>query len=468
MKKILLPSLTLIFFFILASCSDDEINHEWEWGYPSDGQEKPRYVWIDAAANFFDFANSKENIERDLTKAKEAGFTDIVVDVRPTTGDVLFTTNAVGQVKSLAAWHQGEFKLQERTAEWDYLQAFIDAGHKLGLKVHAAINTFVGGNAFDSGWGVNHGEHGMLYKDNSKKDWATSLNTTDGIVNVMDLDEKTKFFNPANDEVQEFLLTLLGDLAKYDLDGIFLDRCRYDELHSDFSDISKSKFEEYIGTKIERFPDQVVTPDIKTGSLPKILPLYFKRWLEFRAKIIHDFVEKASEKVKSVNPDMQFGVYVGGWYSTYYGVGVNWGSPNYNTAAKYPAWASKEYQNYGYADHTDVILIGAYAAKESLYGTGEWSVQGFCSNARWIVNKDAVVIGGPDIGNGTWAVDNNNPEESLESINQALTQSIDAAINACDGYFLFDIGSLRTRDQWQYIKAGVDKHLESINPENKE
>ncbi|MCS2977906.1 hypothetical protein NXX48_24155 [Bacteroides faecis] len=38
-------------------------------------------------------------------------------------------------------------------------------------------------------------------------------------------------------------LQLLGDLAKYDLDGIILDRCRYDDygLESDFSTVSKTK-----------------------------------------------------------------------------------------------------------------------------------------------------------------------------------------------------------------------------------
>ena len=36
---------------------------------------KPCFIWIDAAANFPDFANSQANIQRDLTKAAEAGFT---------------------------------------------------------------------------------------------------------------------------------------------------------------------------------------------------------------------------------------------------------------------------------------------------------------------------------------------------------------------------------------------------------
>ena len=64
----------------------------------------------------------------------------------------------------------------------------------------------------------------MLYRDSSKKDWATSLNLTTGITNEMDVSDDTyatKFLNPVNEDVQNFILTLLGDLAKYNLDGIF-------------------------------------------------------------------------------------------------------------------------------------------------------------------------------------------------------------------------------------------------------
>lgn len=38
-------------------------------------------------------------------------------------------------------------------------------------------------------------------------------------------------------------------------------------------------------------------------------------------------MEKARAAVKSVNPSVKFGVYVGGWYASYYDVGVNWASP---------------------------------------------------------------------------------------------------------------------------------------------
>ena len=54
----------------MASCSEDKDMPEWPWT-PDEPEEpdttvvvnaKPRYVWIDAAANFDDYANSRENM----------------------------------------------------------------------------------------------------------------------------------------------------------------------------------------------------------------------------------------------------------------------------------------------------------------------------------------------------------------------------------------------------------------------
>jgi uncharacterized lipoprotein YddW (UPF0748 family) len=438
--------------FITSSCEEDEPEYEWEWDEEQDNAEKPRYIWIDAAANFPDFANSKENIVRDLTLAKEAGFTDVVVDVRPTTGDVLFQTDVVDQVKWLGAWTSSGYTKIERTATWDYLQAFIDAGHELELRVHANINTFVGGNR------TSIGPEGMLYRDSEKRHWATQLLTQNGTVNTIDQSSTgAKFFNPVHEEVQDFLFDVLDDLAAYqELDGIFLDRGRFDGFDSDFSEYTRKKFEEYLGYSIQNFPNDVVTPEIldqwaKGNGLPAELPTYFKEWLEFRVKVIHDFMEEARNRVKAVNPDVDFGVYVGAWYGSYFPVGVNWASPDYNTSMDYSKWASAKYKDYGYADHMDVILIGAYAAPTRVYGSTEWTIEGFCKKAKEKIKGDAVVIGGPDIGNGSWAT------TSDEVVNQAITQSVDAAMSACDGYFLFDMIHLKKKDQWEYVKEGIDK-----------
>ena len=432
--------------FALTSCENKDPEWKWEWDDQPSNAEKPKFIWIDASANFPDFANSKDNILRDLTLAKNAGFTDVVVDVRPTNGDVLFNTNVVDQVKWLGAWLPSGYTKIERTETWDYLQAFIDAGHSLGLKVHAGINTFTGGNV------TSLGAEGLLFRDNAKREWATQLLTESGIANTLDLGSGAKFFNPANEDVQNYICDLLADLAAYkDLDGIILDRARFDEIDSDFSPYTRMKFEQYLGYAIQNFPDDVMIRGTKTGSIPPTLPIYFKQWLEFRVKIIHDFMEKARSRVKAVNNNISFGVYVGGWYSSYYGVGVNWASPRYNTVSFYPKWASAKYQNYGFADIMDVILIGAYAAPTSIYGSSEWTIQGFCALAMDKIKGDSKVVGGPDVGNGAWATSSDNV------VNQAITQSVDAAINACDGYFLFDMIHLKMKNQWTYVKKGIDQ-----------
>ena len=88
------------------------------------------------------------------------------------------------------------------------------------------------------------------------------------------------------------------------------------------------KFEEYIGKKVQNWPGDVFAPGADKLSSP-VTSMQVK-WMEFRAKNIHDFMEKASARVHSVNPDVRFGAYVGAWYSSYYYSGVNWASPKYN------------------------------------------------------------------------------------------------------------------------------------------
>jgi len=449
-KKIILKISVLVFTLLFCSCEKNK-NIEYEFpDPPKENSEKPRYIWIDAAANFKDFANNRDNIIRDLTLAKDVGFTDIVVDIRPTSGDILYKSSVPGieQVKWVGAWVNGAYTKVERTATWDYLQAFIDEGQKLGLRVHAGFNTMVGGNS--SGLG----NQGILYRDPAKKEWATYENLSIGIVNTMDRGSGTKFFNPVNVEVQNYLCDLLKDLAKYNLDGIILDRGRFDGIQSDFSNLAKERFENYLGNiKLSAFPEDILP---KGANMQQVMnmnayPPYFTKWLEFRAKVIYDFMSKARDAVKSVNPEIKFGVYVGGWYSTYYEVGVNWANPKYN-ANHYYKWATNKYMDYGYASLMDQILIGAYASPLRVYGSTEWTMQGFSRLAKdKIRGSKALVASGPDVGN--WDTEN---KATQEQENQAIVNSVKACMDECDGYFLFDMIHLKLANQWQFAKEGID------------
>ena len=410
------------------------------------------YVWVSCEGNWEEFANSRENIARDIAKLKECGFTDLVVDVRPTNGGVLFKSSHAKPQTRMDCWTNRGYVFINRTADFDYLQTFIDEGHKLGLRVHAVINTFVGGCLCPYGLGSD----GMLFEDSSKKSWASVVNTEDGLVSTMDLlddsvDYGAKFLSPINPEVQDYVLGIIADLAAYDVDGIILDRCRFDDysLQSDFSDLMKSGFEEYCGKTISNWPSDVMKPGQSAfnGSTTSLQ----KQWLEFRAKVIHDFVVKAADKVHSIKPEMKFGCYVGGWYSSYYYSGVNWASPKYDPKADGYYWAGNNYKDFGYADHCDYMFIGAYASTVNIYGSGEWTMEGFCKQAKRLFKGDVPFAGGPDIGNGS-GFENGGQGDLMDDIVEACMG------NSTAGMFFFDLCHIRMHDYWDDIKGAIENY----------
>ena len=379
------------------------------------------------------------------------------MDVRPTNGTVLFASRQGEPLQKIDAWVNGSYVWLKRTANFDYLQAFIDAARENGLRVNASINTMVGGYLCPYGLGSD----GPIFKDAKMKSWASVINTSDGLVNTVDLNDsstecRAKFFNPANPDAQAYVLGLLADLAKYDLDGIILDRCRYDDysLQSDFSQESRTQFEAYIGKSVKNWPTDVMKAGQKEFNGWSTTTIQ-KQWLEFRAKVIHDFVEKAAQTVHEVNPKIRFGAYVGGWYSSYYYSGVNWAHPNYDPKADGYYWAGSAYKNYGYADHCDFMFIGAYAAADSIYGDTEWTMEGFCKQAAGLL-KGVPFSGGPDIGNSTGFPDGGQGDKMGDIVNVCIN-------NSTEGMFFFDLCHVKMFDYWKDIKNAFDNYLKTLN-----
>lgn len=447
---------------LFASCAGDKNDgtykwrDEWREDYVPEFEDddivgKPRYVWVDASANFQYYGNDEDYIAADCRRIAEMGFTDIIVDVRPNSGDVLFKSNVAPELKKVTAWTSKGFGFIERTADFDYLQAFIVSGHKAGLRVNAAINTMVGG------YRTSAGDYGMMFDCPERKSWGTVDNLEGGLTNTMDNPANgPRFLDPANAEVQQYLLDLLGELASYKgLDGIVLDRCRYSDANMDagYTEAAKAAFAEYIGGEVTKWPlfsqGQVYIPN----SPSKIQ----KQWLGFRAKTIHDFIEKASAKVREVNPAVRFGVYVGAWFSEYYRSGVNWASPSYKlrTSESSYSWVLEDYQSYGFADHLDFIFLGAYASTSAVTGSGEWTMQGFAQLGKKRLAGVVPFAAGPDIGNSTGFT---------EGGQQALIpQIVKVMLEESDGLFIFDLCHIRSYDYWDAFKKGFDDYLTTVD-----
>ncbi len=404
---------------------------------------KPALMWFDAEANFARFSNP-DSIDFYLTKIKNLGFTHAIVDVRPITGEVLFDSKYAPKMTEWMGYHRKDF---------DYLGHFIAKSHELGLEVHASLNVFVGGHNFY--------DRGQTYTDHPE--WASTVYVPGkGLISIMD--EKKKYsamINPIHPEFQTHILNVLKELVgKYPaLDGLMLDRVRYDGIGADFSPLSRQKFEAYLGEKVVRFPEDIF--EWKQDDRKHYYPergKHFLKWIEWRAMNIRNFMELARKEVKAVNKNISFGTYTGAWYPSYYEVGVNFASKYYDPSQDYD-WATPTYKESGYAELIDLYTTGNYytdiTIEESLRNDksvwnetdsqaqrGTWySVEGSCQKLRGIL-KGNKFMGGILV---------NQFYDNLPK----LSQTIEMNLRQSDGLMVFDIVHIIQMNLWKEVEAGM-------------
>ncbi len=228
----------------------------------SSAQNKPKLLWFDATANF-ERLSYQDSITFYLKKSKELGFTDVVLDLKPITGEVLYDSKFAPKMIEWNGFY--------RDKNFNFPAFFISEAHKLGLKVHASVNVFVAGHNFF--------DRGLVYQN--KSHWQSINYTDSGFVPITQLKHKySAMTNPANPEVQEHELNILEELvSKYpDLDGIILDRVRYDGIEADFSPLSIQLFEKFIGENIQNIPDDIYKWNKNNkGESVKVEGKYFKK-----------------------------------------------------------------------------------------------------------------------------------------------------------------------------------------------
>ncbi|MFV0266229.1 MAG: alpha amylase family protein, partial [Draconibacterium sp.] len=329
---------------------------------------------------------------------------------------------------------------------------FIKKAHELGIRVQVSMNTFVGGHNFF--------DRGQVYTDHPE--WASMVYTpTEGIVSIMTQKKKySAMINPINPDFQEHILNVFKEVVtKYpELDGIILDRVRYDGIMADFSDYTRQKFEEHLGEKIQNFPTDIYEWKTDENGKSDYVPgKYFKKWLEWRAMNIYNFMSLAAQTVKEVNPNISFGTYTGAWYPSYFEVGVNWASNQYDVSKDFN-WATPEYKNYGYAEVLDLFTVGNYYTNvtmdeylesnnlvknetDSKAARGTWyCVEGSCEKIKGILN------GRPFYG-GILV-------DQFYDKRPQLSRSIAMNFQASDGLMVFDIVHIIQKNMWKEVEDG--------------
>ncbi len=363
-----------------------------------------RMLWVDAGANL-QWMIHPEKVRQFCEQAKKAHFNEIIVDVKPINGRILFTAPGEPPLR--------EFRGVRVPPGYDVLEVFVKEARTVGLRISAALNTFSEGHSHFPGEGLAYEkpewqtqfavpqafarlQNGDLFPILLQGDPVpgalvitegdSDVKTPDGVPLRAHVSDRPRiqgnsivliecrvtllpqtlalpqavavFVDPLQPGVQERMLRLLSIVAGYGVDGIVLDRMRFPALEGGMGTAMASAFLERY-SPVSAFPESVFQAE--WSNKPPYLRLIpgkrFSDWMRFRAEVITQFLERVRQVVRGVNPRIALGVYVGAGWETYYEVGVNYAEdkpiPPYD-------WADEEYGLAGYAGWTDFLLPGCF------------------------------------------------------------------------------------------------------------
>ncbi|MEW5820187.1 MAG: family 10 glycosylhydrolase [Cyanobacteriota bacterium] len=183
------------------------------------------------------------------------------------------------------------------TKGYDPLKSAIEEAHKREMELHAWIWVFAVGNT----------RHNVLInKPQNYPGPVISNNFYEGALlgpngNMLPPNQTEYWVNPANPDVQKFLLNVLKEVVtKYDVDGIQLDYIRYpfqsDTTNMGFDFVGRELFEKETGYSLDSLNSETL-----------------KAWRDWKTDKVSLFVKEASEELRKAKPGLQISaaVYAG-------------------------------------------------------------------------------------------------------------------------------------------------------------
>lgn len=250
------------------------------------------------------------------------------------------------------------------------------------------------------------------------------------------------FVNPANPDVYAYEMAVIYEvLTRYDVDGIILDRTRYQDVSEDFSPLSRARFEAFIGRPVRNWPGDIYTYEASGYWVTRVPGPLYRDWLGYRAHTIVTYTRAVSRLVRTLKPRAALAMYVGSWYPVYYEEGVNWASPQ--VEPPYP-WIGPTWIQAGLAPLLDYLMIGLYYRPVTVGDARaarhdpEISIQGGALLARTLVNGDT-----PLVGSLLVSLYEGNPD--------LLTRAVTMSNRVTDGTMLFDLIYLNQLGLWDAL-----------------
>jgi len=247
------------------------------------------------------------------------------------------------------------------------------------------------------------------------------------------------FVNPANPQVTGYEMAVIYEvLSRYDVDGIILDRTRYQDITEDFSALSRAGFEAFIGRRVARWPEDIYTYAAAGYWVTRVPGPLYRAWLGYRAHSILAYTRSVNRLVHALRPQAAVAMYVGAWYPVYYDEGVNWASPN--VEPPYP-WIGPEWVRAGLAPLLDYLMIGLYyrpitvREARATHHDPEISIQGGALLALSLVHGETALVGSLLVS-------------LYEGEPKRLTNAVEMSQRVTRGTMLFDLVYLNEDGLW--------------------
>ncbi len=181
---------------------------------------------------------------------------------------------------------------------WDPLAAAVKLAHERGMELHAWVWTFAAGNKrHNKILNLNPDYPGPVLA--AHPDWADYDNRGQTI----SLGQSKPFFDPANPQVRQYLLSLYEEIVtRYKVDGLQLDYIRYPFQNS-------AQGVTYGYGKAARAQFQQLTGVDPVNISPTQQDLW-QKWTEFRTQKIDSFVAQVSQQLRQKQPNLILSVAV--------------------------------------------------------------------------------------------------------------------------------------------------------------
>lgn len=419
-KSLSMYIMSLLFALSLFSCQSDASTVE-QTG-------KPKILWFDSEANFKRFS-TQDSIVFYLDRAKETGFNEIVVDVRPVQGDVLYRSDLLDPLTGF----DDDFKFER---DWDYLDFFLTEAKKRDLKVTVSASILPAG--------LTETQSGPAFRDSSWDKQLTVGYTPEGLKNMKEMDYLGVFLSPHLHAVRQLVTDYVTEIvSRYPFDSFALDYCRFADPRFDFSDSARLEFEKYIGHQVDKFPEDIFTYRQDGTREPG---KYYRDWWEFRAMTIRDLVSHLRTEIKNIQPDIKLTYWAGSWIHAIYGNGQNWAGPGrYDPWQQQEEWASPNYTHAGFADQLDIFMVGAYLP--TVHGPADpESIEFALERAKRLIGDDCLVYG------SIYGLSNRSN----------MADAVEHTLGNSAGLMVFDIVQVIEYDLWDEIEEGISR-VESPN-----